>query len=106
MWLANSRLVTCNIVSECCSRVAEANPTSQRSLYAFWAVGFLFVYLAAGAGLFKMWENDWTFYDGFYFCFITMTTIGFGDLVPSKKFQQLVYPTRVSPLHEASPGTR
>ncbi|XP_026326353.1 TWiK family of potassium channels protein 9 [Hyposmocoma kahamanoa] len=69
---------------KCCSRVAEANPTSQRSLYALWAVGFLFVYLAAGAGLFKMWENDWTFYDGFYFCFITMTTIGFGDLVPKK----------------------
>ncbi|XP_047989564.1 TWiK family of potassium channels protein 9 [Leguminivora glycinivorella] len=68
----------------CCNKVSEANSTSQRSLYAFWAVGFLFVYLSAGAGLFKMWEDDWTFYDGFYFCFITMTTIGFGDLVPNK----------------------
>ncbi|CAG4941063.1 unnamed protein product [Colias eurytheme] len=67
-----------------CNRVSEANPAGQRSLYAFWAVGFLFVYLSAGAGLFKMWEDDWTFYDGFYFCFITMTTIGFGDLVPKR----------------------
>ncbi|CAF4943002.1 unnamed protein product [Pieris macdunnoughi] len=67
-----------------CSRVSEANPAGQKSLYAFWAVGFLFVYLSAGAGLFKMWEDDWTFYDGFYFCFITMTTIGFGDLVPKR----------------------
>ncbi|XP_072941938.1 TWiK family of potassium channels protein 7 [Epargyreus clarus] len=69
---------------KCCSRIYEANPAGQRSLYALWAVGFLFVYLSAGAGLFKMWEDDWSFYDGFYFCFITMTTIGFGDLVPKR----------------------
>ncbi|CAH2092118.1 unnamed protein product [Euphydryas editha] len=69
---------------KCCSRLSETNPAGQRSLYAFWAVCFLFVYLSAGAGLFKMWEDDWSFYDGFYFCFITMTTIGFGDLVPKR----------------------
>ncbi|KAG6448735.1 hypothetical protein O3G_MSEX005691 [Manduca sexta] len=69
---------------KCCTRVTEANPAGQRSLYALGAVGFLFVYLSAGAGLFKMWEDDWSFYDGFYFCFITMTTIGFGDIVPKR----------------------
>jgi hypothetical protein len=36
-----------------------------------------------GALLFAQWE-DWPFLDGAYFCFITFTTIGFGDLVPGK----------------------
>lgn len=54
------------------------------SSYALSAVCFLFVYLAAGAAIFVLWEEEWSFFDGFYFCFITMTTIGFGDLVPSK----------------------
>ncbi|EAA10378.2 AGAP004896-PB, partial [Anopheles gambiae str. PEST] len=57
---------------------------SRKWLYAVGAVGFLGVYLAAGTGLLLLWEEDWDFFDGYYFCFITMTTIGFGDLVPSK----------------------
>jgi hypothetical protein len=36
-----------------------------------------------GALLFSQWEN-WNVLDGAYFCFITFTTIGFGDLVPGK----------------------
>ena len=42
---------------------------------------FLGIYLTLGAVLFSKWEN-WTFMEGFYFCFITLTTIGFGDYVP------------------------
>ncbi|XP_014671596.1 PREDICTED: potassium channel subfamily K member 18-like, partial [Priapulus caudatus] len=38
-------------------------------------------YIGMGATLFSVWEK-WNYLDGSYFCFITLTTIGFGDLVP------------------------
>jgi len=63
--------------------LTRVNTATRRSLTVVAAVVFLFLYLAAGAGLFMLWEEDWSFFESFYFCFITMTTIGFGDLVPS-----------------------
>lgn len=39
-------------------------------------------YIIIGAILFTIWEDEWDFLIGSYFCFITLTTIGFGDYVP------------------------
>lgn len=39
-------------------------------------------YIAIGALMFTLWEKDWNYLIGFYFCFITLSTIGFGDYVP------------------------
>ncbi|XP_063805989.1 potassium channel subfamily K member 18 [Pseudophryne corroboree] len=38
-------------------------------------------YIMLGALIFPRWEA-WNTLDAFYFCFVTLTTIGFGDVVP------------------------
>lgn len=35
----------------------------------------MFAYLVTGSILFCLWE-EWTFLDSFYFCYISLTTIG------------------------------
>ncbi|XP_018795872.1 PREDICTED: TWiK family of potassium channels protein 18-like isoform X2 [Bactrocera latifrons] len=41
-------------------------------------------YILAGAILFSRWE-EWGYLDGSYFCFISLSSIGFGDLVPGER---------------------
>ena len=44
-------------------------------------------YIFGGAFLFSGWEQ-WSFLDSAYFCFITLTTIGFGDFVPAQNVKE------------------
>lgn len=38
-------------------------------------------YLAAGTVLFSLWE-EWSLFESFYYCFMTLTSIGLGGYVP------------------------
>ncbi|CAG2123387.1 unnamed protein product, partial [Medioppia subpectinata] len=45
------------------------------------AVILLLSYMMIGAAVFTLWE-EWTFFESFYFVYISLSTIGFGDYVP------------------------
>ena len=40
------------------------------------------VYILIGAAMFTAWEDEWDLLISSYFCFVTVSTIGFGDYVP------------------------
>lgn len=52
----------------------------------------VFAYILSWAMILPQWEEDLNSFEAFYFCFITLTTIGFGDIVPKHpKFFMLTF---------------
>ena len=43
------------------------------------------VFMLVPAWILVLIEENWNYLDSFYFTFITLTTIGFGDIVAGKK---------------------
>ncbi|XP_072246517.1 potassium channel subfamily K member 18 [Leuresthes tenuis] len=42
----------------------------------------VFAYICFGGLILPLWETEFKDFDSYYFCFITLTTIGFGDIIP------------------------
>lgn len=43
-----------------------------------------FCYILLGSVLFSWWEG-WEYFEGSYFCFVSLVTIGFSDMVPGQR---------------------
>ncbi|KAI1240788.1 hypothetical protein IHE44_0009231 [Lamprotornis superbus] len=53
-------------------------------------LGFITVscFFLIPAAIFSVLEDDWNFLESFYFCFISLSTIGLGDYVPGEGYNQ------------------
>ena len=55
---------------------------------------FSSIFLLIPAAIFTALENengDWEYMDSVYYTFITLSTIGFGDMVPGNLFSELLF---------------
>uniref|UniRef100_A0A914DZT8 Potassium channel domain-containing protein n=2 Tax=Acrobeloides nanus TaxID=290746 RepID=A0A914DZT8_9BILA len=62
---------------------SESNQEDETEVPVLLVFAILLLYMALGGILFAFLES-WTYVDAFYFCFVSLTTIGFGDLVPDR----------------------
>lgn len=82
--IADVGILVAGSLPDIASKMEHFSAAIKSLVSALGALLLLLVFLSVGALLFMHLEDDWNFFDSFYFCFITMTTIGFGDLVPKK----------------------
>ena len=81
---------TAGIAGEECNKIAVNQITEAKKKHQevpIWVCLVLIVgYNLLGSLLFTVWE-DWDFLTGVYFCFVTLSTIGFGDVVPGSSIE-------------------
>ena len=51
---------------------------------ALWAFAIIL-----GGTIFYHYVEDWSWIDSIYFCFISLATVGYGDLVPTTPFSKI-----------------
>ncbi|KAF7629999.1 hypothetical protein Mgra_00008982 [Meloidogyne graminicola] len=55
-----------------------------------WALTILIVWILFSAALFCIWESEWGYMTSIYFFFVSISTVGLGDLVPTKPDMMIV----------------
>lgn len=67
----------------------EIENEEKRSTRLFWFSIFCIVNHILGGTITLHFLEGWTFYDAAYFCIVTTTTVGYGDITPARTVSQL-----------------
>ncbi|XP_054081123.1 two pore potassium channel protein sup-9 [Zeugodacus cucurbitae] len=71
-------------------RYMHCTQTEATEMNLMLATGMLSsIIITTGAAVFSRYEG-WSYFDSFYYCFVTLTTIGFGDYVALQNDQALI----------------
>lgn len=78
-----------SVVIQRAKQVLRCTSTEATEMNLMMATGLLSsIIITTGAAVFSRYEG-WTYFDSFYYCFVTLTTIGFGDYVALQNDQAL-----------------
>ena len=69
---------------------ADTADIAQNMGVVLWCLFLFILYLAAGTFVFPLLETDWTYVDSAYFSVVTLTTVGYGDLLPTTYYRKLL----------------
>ncbi|XP_073994126.1 TWIK-related acid-sensitive K[+] channel 7 isoform X3 [Rhodnius prolixus] len=79
-----------SVVIKRAKRYLGCEQTEATEINLMMATGLLSsVIITTGAAMFSRYEG-WSYFDSFYYCFVTLTTIGFGDYVALQNDQALI----------------
>ena len=83
----NVKMSTNHLDSDCLSADTSVVDSGDNCLPALTLCSIiLVVYVVGGAFVLCRLETSWTYVDGIFFCFMILTTIGFGDAIPPTSF--------------------
>lgn len=70
-----------SVIIQRAKQILRCSSTEATEMNLMMATGLLSsIIITTGAAVFSRYEG-WTYFDSFYYCFVTLTTIGFGDYV-------------------------
>ncbi|GMR40642.1 hypothetical protein PMAYCL1PPCAC_10837, partial [Pristionchus mayeri] len=68
----------------------ELEEIESRTIPVSLALGLCIGWVSACAGLFLIWESEWSYFDSLYFFCISLSTIGLGDVVPRQPHMLII----------------